>query len=131
MHYYALTIKKTRLSPLRSDYEEYFKYLEEAWDYHIGCVNFETTKGLHVHCLLRSSVPLLKKDPSLYRDQHGWNILCVPIFYEKGWIAYSTKDQVKDELGAPAPESSLIHIDHVLPDQGNEFRYPRLDIRNY
>lgn len=105
--YYALTIKKTRGVPTEKDYEEYFSWLI-AQGYQIWEVNYETTRGLHVHCILECAerIPHFKK--ALYRDNFGWNLHAVPIFHRRGWVRYSEKDSKLKALAAKSESEELI-----------------------
>lgn len=98
MNTYAITIKKTRGTPTVSDYEDYLLWLSEKVV--IYNVNYETTRGLHIHFRVKTDLTLTPKDSRLYRYKYGWNILCRPEYYEQGWIKYITKDSKTDEIKA-------------------------------
>lgn len=93
MFYYALTLRKTRKPILLSDYTRELDYLKDL-GYDVKDVNYEDTKGLHVHCVVRSDSVIVYDDKKFKR--RGWNYYFKPIFYHKGWIKYATKDISKD-----------------------------------
>lgn len=94
---YAVTVKKTRGKPTPSDYAQYLQWLEEK-GFLVGNVNFEMTRGLHIHFVIKSVNKLKEKDPSLYRDRYGWNILAKKCYSLSGWLRYSEKDMKKPEV---------------------------------
>lgn len=106
---YAITLKKTRGVPRVSDYEDYLAWLREN-SFEVMNVNYEVTRGLHIHFVLSSEeegYPNIKKEP------HGWHIKCVPIWDRDGWVAYSEKDKSKD-----------LKIQQILTELHEEAPYP-------
>lgn len=89
MFYYALTLRKTRKPILLSDYTRELDYLKDL-GYDVKDVNYEDTKGLHIHCVICSDSAISYDDKRFKR--RGWNYYFKPIFYHKGWIKYATKD---------------------------------------
>lgn len=126
MFNYAVTVKKTRGTPVLSDYESYLSWLGERVV--IYDVNYEFTRGMHIHFIISSATKLERKDPSLYRDRYGWNILALPIYNVEGWRRYIYKDsQTEDvlrlkwekqieELAMEAPPSRSVYP----PDYGRK-----------
>jgi len=55
-------------------------------------VNYEDTKGLHVHCIIESDAFV---DLKAIIPPHGWNYKVVPLYNRVGWIKYSEKDKDK------------------------------------
>lgn len=90
-HYYALTLRKTRKPIKLSDYEQHIKELTEK-RLEVLDVNYEDTKGLHLHCVIASPHELNYNN----FKSRGWNYLFKPIFYHRGWIKYCTKDMSKE-----------------------------------
>lgn len=85
---FAMTAKKTR-QPITA--EHYLDYLDYCTDLgKVGNVNFETTRGLHIHFILevKDKLDFKKLKPTKY----GWNVKAVPIYNPKGWNKYSRKD---------------------------------------
>lgn len=86
---FAITAKKTR-KPI-SD-KHYLDFLDRTKDLgEIGNVNLETTKGLHVHFVLKCN-SLRYRD--VYPSKVGWSIKIVPIFNKDGWVKYVRKDHL-------------------------------------
>lgn len=86
---YAITARKTNKPILR---EHYYDYLDKLTDLgEIGNVNFETTKGIHLHFLIKTKnkVPFSDFRPS----KRGWNVKAIPIYNKRNWIAYTRKDR--------------------------------------
>lgn len=90
MFYYALTFRKVRKPVTLSDYEDEIKRLKDL-GFQILDVNYEETRGLHVHCVL-----VTDNEADAFLKQRGWNYKLVPIYYHKGWIKYATKDLSSD-----------------------------------
>lgn len=90
---YAMTAKKTR-KPISS--QHYLDYLDYCSDLgKVGNVNFEDTRGLHIHFVLdtKDKLDYRKLTPTKY----GWNIKAVPIYNPKGWKLYCRKDYEKNK----------------------------------
>lgn len=85
---YAVTARKTRKPVLKEHYEDYLGYIGDIGE--IGNVNFETTRGIHCHFILRTKKKLNYKQ--LRPTKYGWNVKAVPIYDREGWISYSEKD---------------------------------------
>lgn len=99
---YAVTVRKTRGVVTRSHYEGYLSWLSQRGI--IGNVNYESTRGLHVHFLIDAWQRLDKRD-FLY-EPRGWSIRHVPIWDRKGWVKYCEKDKPKfidDDPPSPSP----------------------------
>lgn len=97
---YAITSKKTRQPITKQHYLDYLDALSD--DGRVCNVNFETTRGLHVHFVLETTKPL--RQSQLYKTQYGWNHKSVPIYNEKGWRKYCRKDHEDNiELNAQLP----------------------------
>lgn len=91
MKTYALTIKKTR-KPITLDlYEDYLSWLSGKCE--VANINYEDTRGLHVHCVIRTSDEFQFSDLKIV--PHGWSFKMVPIYNLAGWIKYSEKDADK------------------------------------
>lgn len=88
--YYALTFRKVRKPITISDYYDELERLKKL-DFRILDVNFEDTKGLHVHCVLG-----VNHEEDAFLKQRGWNYKLVPIYYHRGWLKYATKDLSQD-----------------------------------
>ncbi len=85
----ALTLRKTRDPVFLSDYEAYFIRLRLK-GYVIDNINYEDSKGLHVHCVL--SHP--RQDviyANVKLEAHGWSVRLKRIYNMKGWLHYLTK----------------------------------------
>jgi len=142
MNSYALTIKKTRGTPCISDYEQYLSFLMGK-GFEIYNVNYELTRGLHCPLLIKTNWKLAPKDPSLYRDRYGYNILAVPIFFKKGWIRYAEKDKYKLEVISikerqmmhelyeedPRVKSEVSFMEANSEELSENHKFPALDIR--
>lgn len=85
---YAITAKKTRKPITKTHYLDYLDYLTDHGK--VGNVNFETTKGLHTHFVLKCDEQLDYN--KLKPTKHGWNVFAVPLYNRKGWIRYIRKD---------------------------------------
>lgn len=91
MKYFAITLKKTR-NPIRAvDYFDYLDVLKGMYD--VNNVNFEDTKGLHCHFIIKSRQGINFKD--LYLQKYGWSLRVVPIYDLDGWKKYIRKDSEK------------------------------------
>ena len=102
---YAITSVKTRNPKSREHYIDYLNALTD--DGVVSNVNFETTRGLHIHYILTTTYEL--KPHHLYKTKHGWNHKIVPIFNKAGWVRYSEKDINKatpEDDGTPTPPQS-------------------------
>ncbi len=86
---YAITMKKTRKPVTKQHYFDYLDKIKDLGD--IGNVNFETTRGLHVHFILKTKTRLNYQ--KLRPTRRGWNAKAVPIYDERGWIQYVRKDR--------------------------------------
>lgn len=88
MHY-AITAKKTRGVISKIHYEDYLGYISDLGS--VGNVNYETTRGLHLHFVLltKDKLDYSKLKPTKY----GWNIKAVPIYDMDKWISYIQKDK--------------------------------------
>lgn len=85
---YAVTVRKTR-KPMIID--SYFDYLDALSDHcTILNVNFEETRGLHVHFTCESNRPMVYSD--FIFTKYGWNVKFVPIYNLHGWFKYCRKD---------------------------------------
>jgi len=95
--YYALTIKKTRGDPIRSDYEGYLATMYQKNPGLQDCgTYYETQKGLHIHALLfKRGKTLGYSDVLLAENQHGWSIRLKMVYNLAGWKRYITKHQIK------------------------------------
>jgi hypothetical protein len=110
---YAITTRKTRQPITKQHYEDYLSHLGDI-DRHnyydkasmkvirkgglgdVGNVNYEETKGLHVHYILKTDHPITSDNLYYYSpSKHGWNHKAVPIFNRSGWISYCEKDKIK------------------------------------
>lgn len=89
---YAITAKKTRKPILKEHYMDYLDKISDLGT--IGNVNFETTRGLHTHFILRTPDKLDYK--KLYPTKYGWNVKAVPIYNRKGWKKYIRKDNIEN-----------------------------------
>lgn len=89
---YAITAKKTRKPISQTHYLDYLDYITDLGK--VGNVNFETTKGLHTHFILKCEEKLDYR--KLKPTQYGWNVKAVPIYNRKGWIKYCRKDNLKN-----------------------------------
>lgn len=149
MNTYAITIKKTRGTPTHDDYVSYLDWLVGK-GYEVANVNYEFTRGLHIHFSIKTDQELLNKDPRLYRDKYGWHIYCVSK-YSDGWDIYISKDchtkevlhlkrQMKlQELHEAAPypfnnnNPKEFFEEKQIPGESEciptKFVYPRFDIR--
>lgn len=147
---YALTLKKTRKPILLTDYEDYLTWLQDR-GYKVTEVNYEDTKGLHVHFILSAPAELIYGQ--LKRDPYGWSIRFVPIYNRTGWMKYITKDTNRDvynlymkkELEAYDPRSRGVEPGDGFPeppgdeqDSGSEelansikLKWPNFDIRKF
>lgn len=146
---YALTVKKTRGKPTQEDYQSYLDWLVDK-GYEVANVNYEFTKGLHIHFSIWTEDNLKIKDPRLYRDKYGWNIYCIPQ-YSYGWNVYIKKDSKTPEVAHLRHQMKLQELHEAAPypfDNNspkerypvkqipaesdripNAFVYPRFDIR--
>lgn len=116
---YAITVKKTRKPILREHYLDYLDKLSDTGE--IGNVNFETTKGMHIHFIIKTKGTL--DYSKLYPTKYGWNAKAVSLFNRGGWIRYCRKDQsINQEINTPKvyPEDSEEYIDK---DDPNNFPY--------
>lgn len=108
---YAITAKKTRRPCTRTHYLDYLDYLSDHGK--IGNVNFEITRGLHIHFIIKCDKRL---DYNLLKPtKKGWNTKAVPVYARKGWIKYSRKDNEKapnkifnKDVPYPSDDASLI-----------------------
>lgn len=85
---YAITARKTRKPILKEHYEDYFGYLSDIGE--VGNVNYENTRGIHVHFILSCKCKINYK--ILKPTKYGWNIKAVPIYNRDGWVSYCEKD---------------------------------------
>lgn len=85
---YAITARKTRKPVLKEHYEDYLSYIGDIGE--VGNVNFETTRGMHCHFILKTDKKVNYR--SLRPTKYGWNVKAVPIYNREGWISYSEKD---------------------------------------
>lgn len=91
MKLYALTVKKTR-KPITLDlYEDYLTWL--ATKAEVSNINYEDTRGLHVHCLITAPDDFQYNDLKIL--PFGWSFKMVPIYDLMGWLSYSEKDRNK------------------------------------
>lgn len=88
----AVTVKKTRKPIEIQNYIDYLKYIKPQFN--IQNVNIETTRGYHLHFIIKSDTDINFKD--LYPSKYGWNIKAVPIYNREGWIKYCEKDFIKN-----------------------------------
>jgi len=95
-HYYAMTLRKTKLPVSQDDYEKRIAQIE-ATGITVEEKMYENTSGLHVHGL--ALVPNSYNFKKLRR--RGWNIHMDEIYNYIGWFAYMMKDQALDP---PIPE---------------------------
>lgn len=88
MKVYAVTAKKTRNPITKQHYLDLLDYYKDLGI--VANVAFETTRGLHVHFMLKTSSTLdyTKLKPTKY----GWNVKAIPIYDYNGWIKYCRKD---------------------------------------
>lgn len=126
--YYALTLKKTRGTPIKSDYEGYLATmfqknpgLEDCGSY------YEYTKGLHVHCLLYKRGAFGYGDCLNSARQHGWSIKLKLVYNLSGWKKYIQKDQSvsaiqqeSDRVAAKRTGSPLGSAKSVTSDESVE-----------
>lgn len=93
--YYALTIKKTRGDPIRSDYEGYLATMYQKNPGLQDCgTYYETERGLHLHALLfKRGNTLGYSDVLLAENQRGWSIRLKLVYNLAGWKRYITKHQ--------------------------------------
>lgn len=127
MYHYAITVKKTRGKPEVADYESYLSWLGErvvVYD-----VNYEFTRGLHIHFIIDTRHKLQRKDASLYRDRYGWNILAVPIYNIEGWERYIHKDSHTEDVKNIKRQKQMEELHsldprvHDSPHYGNQSPY--------
>lgn len=99
MSYYAFTLKKTRGTPVVSDYETYLAAMLQK---NPGIDDrgrfYEYTRGCHVHMLLYSERPIGYSDLKLTERQHGWNINVSPCRSLGAWNTYIRKDQNRADI---------------------------------
>lgn len=86
---YAVTVKKVRKPISIAHYTDYLSWLSQFGE--IGNVNFETTRGLHVHFEFMAKKIFQRRDWYEY-EKHGWNVRAVPVYFRHGWTKYSEKD---------------------------------------
>lgn len=108
---YAVTSKKTRQPVTQQHYLDYLDSLKD--EYAIYNVNFETTRGLHVHYMLTSHTKLDFKD--LYKTKYGWNHKAVPIYNRTGWESYIRKDYELERSTANIYKQNYNDPDHLDP----------------
>ncbi len=102
---YAVTLKQTRRVPTVCSYESYLTFLRSQ-GYVCTNVNYEETRGLHIHFIVQS-----EGYPDLKMENHGWHIKCAEVWDLDGWISYSEKDKkesirakhIQEELHEMAP----------------------------
>lgn len=91
--YYAITIKKTRGTPDRSDYEGYMATMFQKNPGLVDCGSYyEYTKGLHIHGLLFKRGAFGYSDAINSENQRGWSIRVRPVYNLAGWKQYIKKD---------------------------------------
>lgn len=115
---FALTVKKTRKPVTEQHYYDYLNYLSD-YVTDIGNVRFEKTRGLHIHCIIKTDkyfdFKLLKP------EKFGWNAMAVPIYNRAGWIRYARKDEKENGIPEHEYKDDLIdddiqeHIENPLP----------------
>lgn len=92
--YYAITIKKTRGTPIRSDYEGYMATMFQKNPGVVDCGSYyEHTKGLHIHGLLFKRGKFGYSDAINSENQRGWSIRVRPVYNLSGWKQYIKKEQ--------------------------------------
>lgn len=100
---YAITARKT-VKPITKNH--YFDYLDKIGDLgEIGNVNFETTKGLHCHFILKTKTKI--SNDSIRPTKRGWNCRKVPIRNHNLWKAYCRKDRELGENDPPEEEFKM------------------------
>lgn len=89
MFTYAVTAKKTRSPISEQHYIDFLNYITDLGE--VGNVNYETTRGLHVHFVLKTKTRLdyNKLKPTRY----GWSVRAVPVYDINRWIQYCEKDR--------------------------------------
>lgn len=90
---YAITMRKTRKPITKQHYLDYLNYCTDLGD--VGNVNFEQTKGMHIHFMLKTKKTINYN--KLRPTKRGWNCKVVPIFNKRGWIKYCKKDNANNE----------------------------------
>lgn len=135
MKVYALTVKKTRKPITLALYEDYLTWLSKK--VHVGNVNYEDTRGLHIHLVIQSEEEFPYNE--LKMEKYGWSYKMVPIYNHDGWIHYIEKDTKKDiklehmlqELheNDPRTESEVPNIEPEYSEETIEI-LPNFDIRN-
>lgn len=111
---YAITAKKTRKPISKEHYLDYLDHISDLGK--VGNVNFETTKGLHTHFILKTKTKLDYND--LRPTKYGWNVKAIPIYDRKGWLKYIRKDNEQNkELNKDVKEEyeEDEYIDDPLP----------------
>lgn len=101
---YAITARKTT-KPITK--QHYLDYLDKISDLgNVGNVNFETTRGLHLHFQIKCKerIPFPKFRPT----KRGWNVKAVPIYNMKSWEQYCRKDRYSHENNDPRDEGPQI-----------------------
>ncbi len=88
---YAVTCKKVRKPISKEHYSDYLSYLSDYGS--IGNVNYEKTRGLHIHFILKTENTLDYK--VLKPEKHGWSVRAVPIYNLFNWISYIQKDRIQ------------------------------------
>ena len=106
---YAVTTRKTRKPVTKQHYYDYLDKISDLGE--IGNVNFETTRGTHVHFILSTKTRLNYNQ--LRPTKRGWNAKAVPIHDRAGWISYIRKDRYQgnndpdDPDQMPIPKKSI------------------------
>jgi len=114
----ALTLRKTRKPVTLPYYKEQLKLIGQHVD--IYNVNYEDTKGLHVHCIIESDEFV---DLKAIIPPHGWNYKVVPLYNRVGWIKYSEKDKDKHVLQNHFNEQINEELYEENPSVTSEERY--------
>lgn len=90
---YAITARKTNKPISKVHYLDYLNKLTDIGA--VGNVNFETTRGLHCHFIIKT---ISKTSFDKFRPtKRGWNVKAVPIYDRKGWIRYCRKDHEENK----------------------------------
>jgi len=115
---FAVTVKKTRKPIEIQNYIDYLKYIKPQFN--IQNVNIETTRGYHLHFIIKSDTDINFRD--LYPSKYGWNIKAIPIYNREGWVKYCEKDLLKN-----------LHNRRLLlqPDSDSEVHPTEQDYKDY
>ena len=108
--YFAVTSRKTNKPISKIHYLDYLNACTDKGK--IANVNFETTRGLHCHFIIKSDNDLKHND--LRPTKRGWNVKVVPIYNMNGWIKYCRKDH---EENKDLNENNPYEDDYIMPDR--------------